>query len=243
MIGTLIRCLACSAVVMKLPGCLMTAAALSSFICSATLVAQVAAGIELSEKIDAKEGSARQEAPPEQQSWSFHAQATEIFQGQPGFDSPYKGTNSLPPEDNFRQTSSFDIYLAAHLWPGGEIYINPEFYQGFGLGRTRGIAAFPNAEAYKVGQKIGDVFFPHLFYRQTFGLGGEQEQRAGDLLQLAQKQDISRLTFTAGRLAVGDQLSRRYRFQYGFAVSAFDRPPTSGSGARNFVRYFHFCEN
>jgi high affinity Mn2+ porin len=91
------------------------------------------------------------------------------------------------------------------LWPGGEFYVNPEYYQGFGLSNTHGIAAFPNAESYKVGQKIGDVFNAHMFLRQTFGFGGEQEELASDQLQLAERVDISRLTFTIGRLSVGDQ--------------------------------------
>jgi len=140
-----------------------------------------------------------------QQDWAVHVQGTEIAQGQPGFDSPYQGAYSLPPEDNFRQTSSFDLYFGARLWPSGELYVNGEYYQGFGLGTTHGIAAFPSAEAYKVGQKIGDVFFPHIIIRETIGLGGEQEDLAPDQLQLGEKQDVSRLTFTIGRMAVTDQ--------------------------------------
>ncbi len=155
---------------------------------------------------DSKENASDgQRESPEHQDWLFHAQATEVVQGQPGFHSPYAGTNSLKSEDTFKQTSSLDIYLAAHIWRGGEIYFNPEYYQGFGLGNTHGIAAFPNAEAYKVGQKIGDIFIAHLFLRQTFGLGGEQEELAGDQLQLVEKVDVSRITFTIGRLSVGDQ--------------------------------------
>jgi high affinity Mn2+ porin len=155
---------------------------------------------------DSKESASdNQSPPPEHQNWLLHVQATEIAQGQPGFHSPYEGTNSLRSEDTFKQSSSIDIYLGAHLWPGGEIYFNPEYYQGFGLSNTHGIAAFPNAENYKVGQKIGDIFNAHLFLRQTFGLGGEQEEIEGDELQLAEQVDISRLTFTIGRLSVGDQ--------------------------------------
>ncbi len=155
---------------------------------------------------DSKESASdNQIQPPEHQNWLFHMQGTEIAQGQPGFHSPYAGTNSLRSEDTFKQSSSVDIYLGAHLWPGGEIYFNPEYYQGFGLSNTHGIAAFPNAENYKVGQKIGDIFNAHLFLRQTFGLGGEQEDVPGDQLQLAERVDISRLTFTVGRLSVGDQ--------------------------------------
>lgn len=155
---------------------------------------------------DSKDGgSTNENQGPEHQDWLLHMQGTEVGQGQPGFHSPYIGKNSLPPSDDFRQTSSVDLYLGARVWSGGEIYFNPEYYQGFGLGNTHGIAAFPNSEAYKVGQKIGDIFIAHLFLRQTFGFGGEQEQLESDQLQLAEKVDVSRLTITIGRLSVGDQ--------------------------------------
>ena len=161
--------------------------------------------IERKESDSKGSASDNQSQLPAHQNWLFHVQGTEIAQGQPGFHSPYTGTNSLRSEDTFKQSSSFDIYLGAHLWPGGEIYFNPEYYQGFGLSDTHGIAAFPNAENYKVGQKVGDIFNAHLFLRQTFGLGGEREEIPGDQLQLAERVDISRLTFTIGRLSVGDQ--------------------------------------
>jgi hypothetical protein len=41
--------------------------------------------------------------------------------------------------------------------------------------------------------------------RQVWGFGGEQEQIEGSQLQLAEKQDISRLTLTVGRMSVTDQ--------------------------------------
>jgi high affinity Mn2+ porin len=155
---------------------------------------------------DLKTGDSNEEAEDaKNERWSFHVQGTEVVQGQPGFHSPYQGTNSLRPDDNFKQSSSFDLFIGVRLWPGGEFYVNPEYYQGFGLSNTHGIAAFPNAEAYKIGQKIGDVFDAHMFLRQTFGFGGEQEELASDQLQLAERVDISRLTFTIGRLSVGDQ--------------------------------------
>jgi high affinity Mn2+ porin len=140
-----------------------------------------------------------------EQRWCFHLQSTEVVTGQPGFTSPYIGANSIKPDDNVRQTSSFDVYLGVRLWPGAEAYFNPEAYQGFGLSDTHGIAAFPNSEAYKVGKKIGDLFIAHLFLRQTFGFGGEQEELADDVLQVSERVDVSRLTLTIGRLSVGDQ--------------------------------------
>ena len=162
--------------------------------------------IALLDQEEAKDTSSNsQTAPPEYQTWLLHVQGTEIAQGQPGFHSPYEGKNSLRSDDNFKQSSSIDLFLGARLWPGGEFYVNPEYYQGFGLSNTHGIAAFPNAENYKVGQKIGDIFNAHMFLRQTFGFGGEQEDLPSDQLQLAERVDVSRLTITVGRLSVGDQ--------------------------------------
>lgn len=81
----------------------------------------------------------KEEQQPEQQNWAIHFDAIEVLQGQPGFHAPYSGTNSLHPGDNFRQTSEADIFVDVHLWPGGEFYFNPEYYQGFGLGRMRSV--------------------------------------------------------------------------------------------------------
>jgi hypothetical protein len=46
---------------------------------------------------------------PEHQNWLFHMQGTEIVQGQPGFHSPYAGTNSLRSDDTLgkRHPSTF----------------------------------------------------------------------------------------------------------------------------------------
>ena len=139
------------------------------------------------------------------QNWAIHGDAIEVLEGQPGFHDPYNGTNSLRSTDNFRQTSTADLFFDFRLWPGAEFYFNPEYYQGFGLGVTHGIAEFPNSEAYKIGKYRGDVFIPHLFIRQIIGFGGEQEHLDAGPLQLAENVDISRLTITAGKMAIRDQ--------------------------------------
>ncbi len=43
-----------------------------------------------------------------------------------------------------------------------------------------------------------------IYVQQTFGLGGEQETIADGPNQMAGKEDISRITVIAGRLAVTD---------------------------------------
>jgi high affinity Mn2+ porin len=165
-----------------------------------------AAGTPLVQGTDSKAVEAAIEKPAsDNKTWILHAQATEIVQGQPGFNSPYVGPQSLTPGDNLRQTSTVDLFLGAHIWPGGALYFNPEYYQGYGFAGTFGIAAFPNGEAYKMGKHNGDAFIPHLVYQQVIGLGGEQEDIPEGQLQLPEKVDISRLTFTVGKMAVTDQ--------------------------------------
>ncbi|MFC0240341.1 carbohydrate porin [Rhodopseudomonas telluris] len=143
-------------------------------------------------------------ADPESDRWEIHGQTTVVGQGYPSFRSPYDGANSLAPNSQFKTTWSSSLFANVRLWDGGELYLNPEFLQGYGLSDTVGVAGFPNGE----GQKSGFAyphFSPSRFYlRQTFGLGGEQEQLASSASQLSGKADISRLTFQVGRFSVVD---------------------------------------
>jgi high affinity Mn2+ porin len=64
--------------------------------------------------------------------------------------------------------------------------------------------AFPNGEAQKGGAPYPKFRPQRYIFRQTFGLGGEQEEVAEGPFQLAGKRDIDRVTVTVGRFAVGD---------------------------------------
>jgi high affinity Mn2+ porin len=136
--------------------------------------------------------------------WNVHGQFTYIEQGYFGFRSPYEGANSLSGGSQIKNTATATAFLGLRLWEGAEIYVNPEVDQGFGLSDTFGVAGFPNGEAQKSGFPDPRFNVDRVFLRQTFGLGGEQETIADGPNQLAGKQDISRVTVTAGKLSVGD---------------------------------------
>jgi high affinity Mn2+ porin len=142
--------------------------------------------------------------PPQSSDWNVHAQTTVIGQGYPSFRSPYQGANSLSGGGQFRETWTVDAFLGYRLWNGGEFYFNPELAQGFGLGGTLGIAGFPNGEAQKGGAEYPRYRAQRYYFRQTFGLGGEQEEVADAANQLPGKRDIDRISVTVGRFAVGD---------------------------------------
>ena len=137
-------------------------------------------------------------------SWNVHGQLTFIEQGYPAFRSPYQGANSLTGARQIQNTTSATAFVGYRPWDGTEIYFNPELMQGFGLNNTLGVAGFPNGEAQKSNFPVPRIDIARVFVRQTFGLGGEQETVEDGPNQLAGKQDISRITVTAGRFAVID---------------------------------------
>jgi high affinity Mn2+ porin len=143
-------------------------------------------------------------APPESTDWNVHAQTTFIASAYPRIRSPYEGTNSLPGGGQGRETFTTTAFLGWRLWQGGELYLNPELAQGFGLNSTLGLAGFPNGEAQKGGAPFPRFRAQRYYFRQTLGLGGEQEDVPDAANQLAGKRDIDRITLTVGRFAIGD---------------------------------------
>src|SRR5258708_38284086 len=79
-----------------------------------------------------------------------------------------------------------------------------EMDQGFGLSNTLGAAAFPSAEAYKVGKSSPYGRLQRLFFRQTIDLGGEEEEIEGEANQLGGARSTDNLLLTAGKFSVTD---------------------------------------
>jgi high affinity Mn2+ porin len=136
--------------------------------------------------------------------WNIHGQFTVIGQGYPAFRSPYQGQNSLSGANQAKETVSSTAFIGFRPWDGTDIYINPEITQGFGLSETVGVAGFPSFEAQKASFPMPRADVARVYLQQTFGLGGEQETIADGPNQIAGKEDISRLTIIAGKLAVTD---------------------------------------
>jgi high affinity Mn2+ porin len=142
--------------------------------------------------------------PPEPQGrFALHWQATYVEQETSDFHAPYRGTNSLTP-DQGAQTADATLYLGARLWTGAEAWINPEIDQGFGLDDTLGLAGFPSGEAYKVGKNQPYLRLQRLFVRQTIDLAGATEQVDGGANQFATVRGVNRLVFTLGKFSVTD---------------------------------------
>jgi high affinity Mn2+ porin len=143
-------------------------------------------------------------APAESRDWNLHAQNTIIVQGYPGFPADYSGPNSLHSGGEVRETISLDLIAGVRLWRGAEAHIDGLLWQGFGLSGTEGVEGFPNGEAFRLGTDVPNVNISRLFLRQTLGLGGEQETVEDEALHLGGARDVSRFTFTVGKLSVKD---------------------------------------
>ncbi|WHZ13138.1 MAG: OmpA-like transmembrane domain [Burkholderiaceae bacterium] len=152
-------------------------------------------------------GAALADAPPgsdDAAAWNLHGQATSVTQWHPSFRAPYSGANSLPPGSEHATTNDATLFLGLRPWRGGEFYLNPELDQGFGLGDTQGVAGFPSAEAYKVGDHSPYFRLQRAFLRQVFYLGGAAGPVADDANQLAGTQSADNLTITVGKFSVVD---------------------------------------
>ena len=135
--------------------------------------------------------------------WSVHGQTTFVEQYAASFRAPYRGPNSLRPNEG-RETFDATAYLGLRPWQGAEIWINPEIDQGFGLSGTLGAAGFPSGEAYKKGADYPYTRLHRAFIRQTIDLGGEPQTREPAINQFAARQTADRLVLTTGKFSVGD---------------------------------------
>lgn len=135
--------------------------------------------------------------------FSIHGQSTFVSQYAFPFRAPYAGQNSLASNAG-RETFDLDLYVGFRPWEGGEIWINPEIDQGFGLSGTFGVAGFPSAEAYKVGAAYPYARVPRMFLRQTIELGGDEQKVDSGINQFAGTVMSDRLVITVGKFSVVD---------------------------------------
>jgi high affinity Mn2+ porin len=145
--------------------------------------------------------TAQAQVPP--QSFAVHGEFTYVEQEDSNFNSPYVGSNSLTPGQG-RETIDASVSLGARLWPGAEIWIDPEIDQGFGLDDTLGVAGFPSGLAYKVGAKRPYFRLQRLFVRYTLNGAGEREPVAASAGVLGGERSVDRWVFTVGKLSVTD---------------------------------------
>jgi high affinity Mn2+ porin len=174
-------------------------------------LSELRAGLNYRFNDDASTSADKAVTPPALQTDNFavHGQTTFLEQYDPPFHSPYTGANSLIPNQG-RETFDATAFLGWRLWDGGELWINPEIDQGFGLSSTLGVAGFPSGEAYKVGESVPYARLPRAFIRQTINLGGDEQKVDAAANQFGGTQTANRLVFTIGKFGVTDIYNNKY---------------------------------
>ncbi len=143
-------------------------------------------------------------APAQQQPWNVFGQFTNVTQFNPAFNSPYAGQNSLNPNSHSSETTDLTLFAGMRISSGGELWINPEIDQGFGLNNSTGIAGYPSGEAYKVGENSPYLRLSRLFYRQVYDLGGSEQIIGSAANRLGGTQSSDNLILTLGKFSVVD---------------------------------------
>ena len=139
-----------------------------------------------------------------QQDWDVKIQATAIFQRKPSFNAEYSGTNSLIAQREQSHSTTATIFAGARLWPGGEVFFNPEMSLGVPFSNLTGLAGFTNGELAKTSGANPVFYRARLFARQTWDLSEATETLESDQNQLASKVGAERLVLTAGNVSVLD---------------------------------------
>jgi high affinity Mn2+ porin len=141
-------------------------------------------------------------------SWTLHAQTTYIPEWKNNFNSPYSGAKSFLNRSAGDVAVSYTLtataFLGARLWQDGEVYYNPEFFQGVPFSDLAGLGAFTNGEQQK-GTAVPAIHYTARgFVRQTFGLGGEQEHIQDGFNQVAANYDKRRIVISYGAFSTLD---------------------------------------
>ncbi|HVZ40585.1 MAG TPA: carbohydrate porin [Candidatus Kapabacteria bacterium] len=136
--------------------------------------------------------------------WNLHFQQTVIIQGHPDIHAAYTGANSLSPEGESKTSLTSTLFAGCRLWPGAELYVDPEVSGGSGLSGAVGAAGFPNGDAYRVGSPSPTLYPARLFLRQTIGLGGGRLTLDDGPNQIQTTVDSSHIVITAGKFGIAD---------------------------------------
>jgi len=138
--------------------------------------------------------------------WTSHFQTTIIGQKHSGFQSLYKGENSLADSVEPAAVSlTSTLFLGRRLWKGAAVYVDPEVAGGKGLSFATGVAGALNGETYRVGATEPQVFIARAYLQQHIPLRNtDYEYVPDDLNQLAERRPTDRITISIGKFAISD---------------------------------------
>ncbi len=131
-------------------------------------------------------------------------QSTYIWQRHDAFHEAYHGLNSLSADAARSYTATITGFWGFRPWRGGEAYFNPELTQGVPFSGLNGAAGFTNGELTRTAGTTPHLYRQRAFLRQTWNLGGGEEQVEADLNQMAGMVDHNRIVLSVGNFSILD---------------------------------------
>ncbi len=141
--------------------------------------------------------------------WNVYGQLTWISSFKLPFAAQYTNfngsTDSLSPAFEHSFTGTLTAYIGTKLWRGFEVYWVPEVISERPLSGLVGLGGtIQNFELQKQGTATPTVYSSRLFFRQSFGLGGQKLAKTSDPMQLATTVDRRRVVLTFGNFSILD---------------------------------------
>jgi hypothetical protein len=136
--------------------------------------------------------------------WWLSAQANMIGQAQPGFHSPYKGTNSFDPDDHGRISFVGSVFGGYELLPDTAIVIVGESAGGGGLSNALGIAGFTNLDVVRNPTLGATPYLGRAFIDQVIPLSDHREKADRNPLHVLRTLPARRIEIRAGKFSTVD---------------------------------------
>ncbi len=141
--------------------------------------------------------------------WNAYGQFSYITAFKLPFSAPYTNangsTNSFNTHYERSFTATFSLFLGAKLWPGGELYYEPDILSERALSGLHGLGGVTeDFELQKTGSVTPTFYRARIFLRQTWNLGGATQHQDSKPLQLGGDVQSRRLVLTFGNYGVID---------------------------------------
>ena len=135
-------------------------------------------------------------------------QANAIFQGKPGFHSPYQGPNSLDNAAEYKTSIVETLYLGyephRHLRYNTDLLVDVESAGGRGLGEALGLAGFTNLDVVRNPNLGSAPYLARGEIHQTIGLTNEMVETDRDQFKLATQAPARRFEIRVGKMGAND---------------------------------------
>ncbi|MGF6267114.1 hypothetical protein OKW49_008108 [Paraburkholderia youngii] len=132
------------------------------------------------------------------QRWNAHIQSTYIFQTKDPMHAPYTGPNSLLQDREYGWSWSVTAGFGLRLWPGAELYFDPEMVAARAISHASGLGGLADGEISKTADPNPTTYYARLFLRQTWDLGGDHTHVDSAINQLAGSVASRRIVLTVG---------------------------------------------